>query len=112
MSATQPQSQTDLIAQTALATAQQLLPVILQGMTAGAGAASPIAATALALAPVVLKLISLHSDASEQVIAQMIQGMLTGVAANQAKIDAALAAKGVTPPAVAQSGIPQPNPAQ
>lgn len=105
--------QAQVAAQAALTVAQQMLPLVLQGMSAGASAASPAAATALALAPVVLQLVNLHSDSSEQVIAQLIEGMLTGVAANQTRIDAVLAAKGIQVPGVpVQAADPrQPVPA-
>lgn len=87
-----------LAEQTAIATAQQLMPVILAGMSAGASAASPAAATAAALAPVIVQLIQMRGAGASE-LSQILESMMTGVQANQAQIDAAAAAKGVTDPA-------------
>ena len=97
MSAPQ-QSTLSLAEQTAVATAQQLIPVILAGMSAGAAAANPAAATAEALAPVIVQLIQMRGAGSPE-IAQLLTAMMTGVKANQAQIDAAAAVAGVTDPA-------------
>lgn len=89
-----------LAEQTAVATAQQLLPVILAGMSAGAAAASPAAATAEALAPVIVQLIQMRGAGAPE-LSQILTAMMTGVKTNQAQIDAAAAAAGVTDPAAA-----------
>ena len=101
-----PQESTATLAeQTAVATAQQLLPVILAGMSAGASAVSPIAATAAALAPVILQLINMGGAGSNE-LAQLMTAMMSGVQSNQAQIDAAAAAKGVSDPAQAAPATP------
>lgn len=97
MSAPQ-QSTATLVEQTAIATAQQLIPVILAGMSAGASAANPAAATAAAVAPVIVQLIQMRGAGASE-LAQILSAMMGGVQANQAQIDAAAAAKGVTDPA-------------
>ncbi len=96
MSAPQASTAT-LVEQTAIATAQQLIPVILAGMTAGASAANPAAATAAALAPVIVQLIQMRGAGSNE-LAQILSAMIAGVQTNQAQIDAAAAAKGITAP--------------
>ena len=94
-----PQNSTvSLVEQTAIATAQQLIPVILAGMSAGASAANPAAATAAALAPVIVQLIQMRGAGASE-LAQILSAMMAGVQANQAQIDAAAAAQGVTTPA-------------
>ena len=94
-----PQNSTvSLVEQTAIATAQQLIPVILAGMSAGASAANPAAATAAALAPVIVQLIQMRGAGASE-LAQILSAMMAGVQANQAQIDADAAAQGVTAPA-------------
>lgn len=93
-----PQNSTvSLVEQTAIATAQQLIPVILAGMSAGASAANPAAATAAALAPVIVQLIQMRGAGASE-LAQILSAMMAGVQANQAQIDAAAAARGITDP--------------
>ncbi len=97
MSAT-TNAQISLAEQTVAATAQQLLPVILAGVSAGASAASPAAATIAALAPVIVQLIQMRSAGASE-LAQIMAAMSAGVQAAQGQIDAAAAARGVTDPA-------------
>ena len=93
-----PQNSTvSLVEQTAIATAQQLIPVILAGMSAGASAVNPAAATAAALAPVIVQLIQMRGAGASE-LAQILSAMMAGVQANQAQIDAAAAARGITDP--------------
>lgn len=89
--------QISLAEQTAIATAQQLLPVILAGVTAGAAAASPGAATIAALAPVIVQLIQMRGAGASE-LASIMSAMTAGVQAAQGQIDAAAAARGVTDP--------------
>jgi len=86
-----------LAEQTAIATAQQLLPVILAGVSAGASASSPAAATIAALAPVIVQLIQMRGAGASE-LAQIMAAMTSGVQTAQAQIDAAAAARGVTDP--------------
>jgi len=89
--------QSTLAEQTAIATAQQLLPVILAGVSAGAAASNPAAATIAALAPVIVQLIQMRGAGASE-LAQIMQAMTAGVSGAQAQIDAAAAARGVTLP--------------
>ncbi|MGC8703642.1 MAG: hypothetical protein ACP5RV_12045 [Thiomonas sp.] len=93
--------------QTAIATAQQLLPVILAGVSAGASASSPAAATIAALAPVIVQLIQMRGAGAAE-LAQIMQAMTSGVQAAQGQIDAAAAARGVTDPTQVPQTGPQP----
>ena len=99
MSATTTDTVT-LAEQTAVATAQQLLPVILAGVSAGASAASPAAATIAALAPVIVQLIQMRGAGASE-LAQIMSAMTSGVSTAQAQIDAAAAARGVSDPTAA-----------
>lgn len=93
-----PQESTlSLAEQTAIATAQQLLPVILAGVSAGASAASPAAATIAALAPVIVQLIQMRGAGASE-LASIMAAMTSGVQTAQGQIDAAAAARGVTDP--------------
>ncbi len=96
MSAT-TNDQISLAEQTAIATAQQLLPVILAGVSAGASAASPAAATIAALAPVIVQLIQMRGAGASE-LASIMSAMTSGVQTAQGQIDAAAAARGVTDP--------------
>ena len=89
--------QITLVEQTAIATAQQLLPVILAGVSAGASASNPAAATIAALAPVIVQLIQMRGAGAAE-LAQIMQSMTAGVSGAQAQIDAAAAARNVTLP--------------
>jgi malonyl CoA-acyl carrier protein transacylase len=91
--------QISLAEQTAMATAQQLLPVILAGVSAGASAASPAAATIAALAPVIVQLIQMRGAGAAE-LASIMSAMTSSVGAAQAQIDAAAAARGVVDPTV------------
>ena len=93
-----PQESTiSLAEQTAIATAQQLLPVILAGVSAGASAANPAAATIAALAPVIVQLIQMRGAGASE-LASIMSAMTAGVQTAQGQIDAAAAARGVTDP--------------
>jgi len=92
--------QISLAEQTAIATAQQLLPVILAGVSAGASAANPGAATIAALAPVIVQLIQMRGAGASE-LAQIMAAMTAGVQTAQAQIDAAAAARGVVDPTTA-----------
>jgi len=89
--------QITLVEQTAIATAQQLLPVILAGVSAGASASNPAAATIAALAPVIVQLIQMRGAGAAE-LAQIMQAMTTSISSSQAQIDAAAAARNVTLP--------------
>lgn len=97
MSAPQ-QSTLSLAEQTAIATAQQLMPVILAGLSAGTASASPAAATIAALAPVIVQLIQMRGAGASE-LATILTAMTTGVQTSQAQIDAAAIARGVVDPA-------------
>jgi len=96
MSAT-TNEQITLAEQTAIATAQQLLPVILAGVSAGASASSPAAATIAALAPVIVQLIQMRGAGAAE-LAQIMSAMTSSIQLGQAQIDAAAAARGVADP--------------
>ena len=86
-----------LVEQTALATAQQLLPVILAGVAAGTAASSPQVATIAALAPILVQLIQAGGAGASE-LTQIITAMTANIRTTQAEIDAAAAARGVTAP--------------
>ncbi len=92
-----PASALPLIEQTALTTAQQLLPVILAGVAAGASAASPQAATVAALAPILVQLIQTGGAGASE-LGQIISAMMTGIQTSSAQLDAIAAARGVVDP--------------
>jgi hypothetical protein len=85
------------VEQTALTTAEQLLPVILAGVQAGVGASNPWVATAEAIAPIIVKLIQMNQAGAPE-LAQIMAAITSGVANSQAQIEAAAKARGVTAP--------------
>lgn len=86
-----------LVEQTALQTAEKLLPIILAGISAGTMASNPYAATIAALAPVIVELIQMQGAGATQ-LAQIMNAMVTSVTNTQAQIDEAAKARGVTAP--------------
>lgn len=93
------QSTLTTVEQTALTTAQQLLPVILAGVQAGVGASNPWVATVEALAPVIVKLIQMQQAGAPE-LAQIIAAMTNAIQNDQAKIEAAATASGINIPTV------------
>ena len=85
------------VEQTALTTAEQLLPVILAGVQAGVGASNPWVATAEAIAPIIVKLIQMQQAGAPE-LAQIMAAITSGVASAQAQIESAAKDRGVTAP--------------
>lgn len=94
------QQELSTIEQTALTTAEQLLPVIMAGVQAGVGASNPWVATAEALAPVIVKLIQMNQAGAPE-LAQIMAAITSGVANAQTQIEAEAKARGVTAPGAA-----------
>ena len=99
MSATAPNTETvtQAIAQSAMTTAEQLLPVLLAGLSAGATAATPQAALIAMVAEIIPPLIQSFGANSGQ-IAQLLTSLAGQIKVGQAAIDAAAAARGITDP--------------
>ena len=91
------------VEQTALTTAEQLLPVILAGVQAGVGASNPYVATIEAIAPVIVKLIQMQQAGAPE-LAQIMAGLTSGVATAQTQIEAAAKVRGVDAPGAPVAG--------
>ncbi|MBD3814560.1 MAG: hypothetical protein IE917_20590, partial [Betaproteobacteria bacterium] len=78
------QSTLNTVEQTALTTAEQLLPVILAGVQAGVGASNPYVATIEAIAPVIVKLIQMQQAGAPE-LAQIMAAITSGVTSAQAQ---------------------------
>lgn len=85
------------VEKTALTTAEQLLPVILDGVQAGVGASNPYTATIAAIAPIIVELIKMRQAGASE-LAQVMAAMTSSVASTQAQIEDAAKARGVTAP--------------
>ena len=83
------------VANTALVTAQALMPVILAGIAAGQAASNPQAATIAALAPVIVSLIQSGAAGTPELTSYMT-ALAGSIQTETAQIDAAAAARGVT----------------
>lgn len=99
------QSTSQIVGAQVATTLEQLLPALLAGATAGAGAASPLVATIEALAPVVVQFIQAQQMSSSQLV-QLFTAVAQGVNANQAVIDAAASAAGIPVPEMVAPGTP------
>ena len=93
------QSTLNTVEQTALTTAEQLMPVILAGVQAGVGASNPWVATAEAIAPIIVKLIQMQQAGAPE-LAQIMAAITSGVTDAQAKIESEAKARGVDAPVV------------
>ena len=102
MSAPTPNTETvaQAVASTALTTAEQLLPVVLAGISSGATAATPQGAIIAMVAEILPPLIQSFGANSGQ-IAQLLTALSAQIKTGQAAIDAAAAARGITDPATA-----------
>lgn len=90
-----PANQMTNIANTALSTAQALLPVVLAGIAAGQAASSPQAATIAALAPVIVSLIQSGAAGTPE-LTQYMTALAGSIQTETTQIEAAAAARGVT----------------
>ena len=82
------------IEQTALTTAEQLLPVLLQAITAGAAATTPMGVVIAMVAEIVPPLIQSFGANSSQ-IQQLMSALVVQINAGQHVIDQAAAARGI-----------------
>ena len=82
------------IEQTALTTAEQLLPVLLQAITAGAAATTPMGVLIAMVAEIVPPLIQSFGANSSQ-IQQLMSALVVQINAGQQVIDQAAAARGI-----------------
>lgn len=99
MSTTQPTTESigQAVAQSAVTTAEQLLPVLLAGLSAGSAAATPQGAMIAMVAEILPPLIQSFGANSGQ-IAQLLTALSAQIKVGQAAIDAAAAARGITDP--------------
>jgi len=97
------QSTLSAVEQTALTTAEQLLPAILAGVQAGVGASNPWVATAEAIAPIIVKLIQMQQAGAPE-LAQIMAAITSGVASAQSQIEEAAKARGVDAPGAPVAG--------
>lgn len=95
-------TQVQAIEQTALTTAEQLLPVLLAAISSGAAATTPQAAVIAMIAQVIPPLLQSFSANSTQ-IEQLMTALVTQINANQAIFDATAKARGLDIPALASS---------
>ena len=82
------------IEQTALSTAEQLLPVLLQAITSGAAATTPMGVLIAMVAEIVPPLIQSFGATSSQ-IQQLMTALVTQINAGQQVIDQSAAARGI-----------------
>ncbi len=93
-------TQVQTIEQTALTTAEQLLPVLLAAIASGAQAATPQAAVIAMVAQVIPPLLQSFSANSSQ-IEQLMTALVTQINANQSAFDATAQTRGLDVPALA-----------
>lgn len=88
------QSTVSVVASAALTTAEQLLPVIIAALEAGAGAGAPQAVLIAQVAAVIPPLIQSFGANSDQ-IQSLMGALVTQIQASQKTIDAAAASRGI-----------------
>ncbi|MHB1266435.1 MAG: hypothetical protein ACYCY2_02390 [Acidithiobacillus ferriphilus] len=92
------------IEQTALTTAEQLLPVLLQAVAAGSTATTPMGVLIAMVAEIVPPLIQSFGATSSQ-IQQLMTALVVQINAGQQVIDQAAAARGIPVESVASAPI-------
>lgn len=99
MSATQTnqESLAQVVAATSLQTAQQLLPLVIEGLAAGSQAATPYGVL-IAMAAKILPPLVESFGADNVQVQQLVAALVPQIKAGQVAIDAAAAARGVTDP--------------
>ena len=90
------------IEQTALTTAEQMLPVLIQAVASGAAATTPEAAVIAMVAEIVPPLIQSFGATSGQ-IQQLMSALVVNINAGQKAIDQAAEARGIPVETAAQS---------
>ena len=88
-------NQTQNVEQVALTTAEQLLPVLIQAISAGAQASTPQLAVIAMVAQVIPPLLQSFSANSAQ-IQQLMTALVTEITASQAGFDAIAKQRGLT----------------
>lgn len=99
------ESTANIVGETALTTAEQLLPVLIEAIAAGQKTATP-QETIIAMAAAVIPPLVSSFGASSKQIAQLLTALVPQIEAGQAAIDAAAAARGITDPLA--GGTPAP----
>ena len=96
---------TETVGQAVLTTAEQLLPVLLQALTAGAATSTPMAAVIAMAAQIIPPLIQSFGATSSQ-IEQLMTVLVTQIQAGQQVIDQAAAARGIPVESSTPAGVP------
>lgn len=99
MSAPTPNTETiaQAVESSALTTAQQLMPILLAGLSAGASAATPQGAMIAMAAEIIPELVKSFGANSGE-IKQMLSTLAGQITISQSAIDAAATARGITDP--------------
>lgn len=91
----QVQTTAQVVGQAALATAEAMLPIIIEGVTKGAAASTPQGAI-ISMVAVIIESLGMNSDQIER----LLTVTYAKIQVNQAQIDAVAAARGIVDPTV------------